>query len=125
MSSISRRMAVITCRRPAGCAGVPGSVTSIASAARRVSSSVRSSASRRASSAASIALRASLAARPTAPRSSGASCATPRSRFGSSALRPRWAIRASSSSAVLPAAAIAAVPWAWSSSIFAFMRAPP
>ena len=64
-------MAVITCSRPTGTAGVPGSVTSIASAASRASSSARSSAARRASIAASSALRASLAARPTAPRSSG------------------------------------------------------
>ena len=34
-------------------------------------------------------------------------------------------MRVSSSSAVLPAAAIAAVPWAWSSSILSLMRAPP
>ena len=39
MSSISRRIAVITCRRPTGTAGVPGSVTSTASVASRASSS--------------------------------------------------------------------------------------
>ena len=78
MSSISRRIAVMMCNRPTGVTGVPGSVTSTASAASRASSSARSSSARRASTAASSALRASLAARPTAPRSSGASCATPR-----------------------------------------------
>ena len=74
MSSISRRIAVMTCSRPTGTAGVPGSVTSTASPASRASSSPRSSSARRASTAASSALRASLAARPTAPRSSGGSC---------------------------------------------------
>ena len=53
MSSISRRIAVITCSRPTGTAGVPGSVTSTASAASRASSSPRSSSARRASTAAS------------------------------------------------------------------------
>ena len=66
MSSISRRIAVMTCSRPTGTAGRAGQrdVDGVARrAARRARA--RSSSARRASTAASSALRASLAARPT------------------------------------------------------------
>ena len=90
-SSISRQVCVSRCRRPTGCGGSPGSVTSTRSAIRRASSSAPSSSPARCAISASSAWRASLAARPTWPRCSGGSSATPRSRFGQLGLAPQEA----------------------------------
>ena len=67
MSSISRRVCVIRCRRPAGCGGSPGSVTSIRSSASRASSSAASSSAVRPPSSSSSASRTSFAALPDRP----------------------------------------------------------
>ena len=65
MSSSSRRVCVSRCRRPTGCGGSPGSVTSTRSRRRRASSSAPSSSRRARSISASSAWRAWLAALPT------------------------------------------------------------
>jgi len=76
MSSSSRRVDVSTCRRPIGCGGAPGSVTSTRSRSSWDSSSWRASSPARSRSSASRAWRASFAALPTAPRCAGSSSAT-------------------------------------------------